>query len=53
VFLVNASLGLYPDLLEDREAALQRWAAAGADLVLGEHIHLPYVVALKGLARPL
>jgi 3',5'-cyclic AMP phosphodiesterase CpdA len=26
--------------------ALERWAAAGADLVLGGHIHLPYVMPL-------
>ncbi|MBX3626074.1 MAG: metallophosphoesterase [Rhizobacter sp.] len=26
--------------------ALQRWAEAGADLVLGGHIHLPYVLPL-------
>ena len=42
-----------PNLLRGHAAALQRWAAAGADLVLGGHIHLPYVVALQGLARPL
>jgi 3',5'-cyclic AMP phosphodiesterase CpdA len=40
------------DLLRGGQAALQRWAAAGADLVLGGHIHLPYVMALPGLARP-
>jgi 3',5'-cyclic AMP phosphodiesterase CpdA len=33
--------------------ALPRWAAAGADLVLGGHIHLPYVKPLPGLVRPL
>lgn len=27
-------------------AALERWAAAGLDLVMGGHIHLPYVLAL-------
>jgi 3',5'-cyclic AMP phosphodiesterase CpdA len=32
--------------------ALRSWAAAGADLVMGGHIHLPYVMALPGLARP-
>jgi len=36
-------------------AALQRWAAAGLDLVMGGHIHLPYVLALStqyaGLAK--
>jgi len=39
--------------LRGHAAALQRWAAAGADLVMGGHIHLPYVLALPGLARPL
>lgn len=38
LFLVNASLGLYPDLLEDREAfkarfGRNRWVALGAALV--------------------
>ncbi len=33
--------------------AQRRWAQAGADLVLGGHIHLPYVMTLGGLARPL
>ncbi len=28
--------------------AMQRWAEAGADLVLGGHIHLPYVIPLFG-----
>ncbi len=42
-----------PNLLRGHTAALQCWAAAGADLVMGGHIHLPYVVALHGLARPL
>jgi 3',5'-cyclic AMP phosphodiesterase CpdA len=31
------------DRLHGGEAALQAWSAAGADLVLGGHIHLPYV----------
>lgn len=129
VFLVNASLGIYPELLQDREAYTARfgrsrwvafvaacatllraqrrlrlhiergaterdvqtltlfvgnnrlqlqqfgaefepvhstqdllviginttraWSAAGADLVMGGHIHLPYTVALPGVARPL
>jgi len=39
--------------LRGHAVALPRWAAAGADLVLGGHIHLPYVLALPGLARPL
>jgi 3',5'-cyclic AMP phosphodiesterase CpdA len=42
-----------PNLLRGHASALQRWAAAGADLVLGGHIHLPFVLALHGLARPL
>lgn len=29
--------------LHGRDAAVPRWAAAGADLVLGGHIHLPFV----------
>lgn len=37
------------NLLIGREFAAPAWAAAGADLVLGGHIHLPYVVALSGL----
>ena len=41
------------DRLRGSAAALARWAAAGADLVMGGHIHLPYVMALPGLARPL
>lgn len=39
--------------LHGHDAALQRWATAGADLVMGGHIHLPYVMALKDLARPM
>ncbi len=45
-----------PNLLRGHATALHRWAAAGADLVMGGHIHLPYVLALQtlhGLARPL
>ena len=42
-----------PNLLRNRTAALTRWAEAGADLLMGGHIHLPYVKALPGLARPL
>ncbi len=42
-----------PNRLHGHDAALQRWAAAGADLVMGGHIHLPYVMALKDLARPM
>ena len=39
--------------LRGHAVALQRWAEAGADLVMGGHIHLPYVLPLHGLARPL
>lgn len=43
------------NLLRGRERAVRRWAAAGADLILGGHIHLPYVCPLgeqlPGLAR--
>ena len=41
------------NLLRGGDAATQAWAAAGADLVLGGHIHLPYTLALPGLARRL
>jgi 3',5'-cyclic AMP phosphodiesterase CpdA len=40
-------------LLRGREPALLRWSAAGADLVLGGHIHLPYVLTLDHLPRRL
>ncbi len=40
-------------LLRGHHAALRVWPAAGADLVLGGHIHLPYTLALHGLARQL
>ena len=42
-----------PNRLRGHAAALRRWAEAGADLVIGGHIHLPYVMPLQGLARPL
>lgn len=43
-----------PDRLRGHRLALTRWSAAGADIVMGGHIHLPYVMALReGLARPL
>jgi 3',5'-cyclic AMP phosphodiesterase CpdA len=32
--------------LHGATAALRRWAAAGADVVVGGHIHLPYTLAL-------
>ena len=34
------------DRLRGHAVAQRRWAAAGADLVMGGHIHLPYVIAL-------
>lgn len=40
-----------PHRLRGHALALQRWALAGADLIMGGHIHLPYVMALHGLAR--
>ena len=43
--------------LHGRDAAVKRWSAAGADLVLGGHIHLPFVKPLQddvpGCARAL
>ena len=42
-----------PDLLRGHAAALRAWSAAGADLVLGGHIHLPCTLAQHGLARRL
>ena len=41
------------NLLRGHHAALQVWSAAGADLVMGGHIHLPYALALDGLVRRL
>ena len=35
------------NVLQGHDVAVRRWAEAGADLVLGGHIHLPYVVALS------
>ena len=36
---------------------MRRWAGAGADLIVGGHIHLPFVLALHerwpGLSQPL
>ncbi len=43
------------DLLHGREAAVRRWADAGADVIIGGHIHLPCVLPLHetmhGLSR--
>ena len=44
------------NLLRGHAAAVRRWASAGADLIMGGHIHLPFVCALherqRGLPRP-
>jgi 3',5'-cyclic AMP phosphodiesterase CpdA len=37
------------NLLHGHRAAVREWAAAGADLVMGGHIHLPYVRPLREL----
>ncbi len=34
------------NLLHGRVEAVRRWALAGADLILGGHIHLPFMLAL-------
>ena len=39
--------------LRGHTEALRRWASAGADLVLGGHIHLPYISPSQDLTRPL
>jgi 3',5'-cyclic AMP phosphodiesterase CpdA len=43
------------NLLRGNEEAVRRWSQAGADIVMGGHIHLPYVLPLHrrqpGLAR--
>jgi len=43
------------NLLHGREHAIERWSKAGVDLILGGHIHLPYVtpvhVEYKNLPR--
>lgn len=38
--------------LHGGKAALQAWARAGADLVLGGHIHLPYVGDVWSVLKP-
>jgi len=40
------------DRLRGAEPALQSWSAAGADLVLGGHIHLPYILDLRARPQP-
>ena len=37
-----------PNRLHGREAAVARWCGAGADLILGGHIHLTFVRSLHG-----
>jgi len=53
--LVAARANDIRNLLHGREHAIERWSQAGVDLILGGHIHLPYVtplhVAYKGLPR--
>ena len=39
------------DRLHGHAQAQKAWAAAGADLVMGGHIHLPFAAPLPGLAR--
>ena len=41
------------DRLRGHAPAVRHWAAAGADIVMGGHIHLPYVMAVPGVARPM
>jgi len=36
------------NLLHGHESAVRAWSAAGADLLLGGHIHLPYIRSLSG-----
>lgn len=38
----------HQNLLRGHAQAVRRWSQAGADLVLGGHIHLPYVLPLRG-----
>lgn len=42
-----------PNLLRGHACALPRWAEAGADLIMGGHIHLPYVTLLRHVTRPM
>ncbi|MBL8328687.1 MAG: metallophosphoesterase [Rubrivivax sp.] len=41
------------NLLRGHDEAARRWAEAGADVVMGGHIHLPFTQALPGLTRRL
>jgi 3',5'-cyclic AMP phosphodiesterase CpdA len=40
------------NLLRGHKMAVRAWAAAGADLILGGHIHLPYVCPLHETLQP-
>lgn len=40
------------NLLRGHAAAVQAWCAAGCDIVMGGHIHLPYVLPLAPPPRP-
>ena len=40
------------NLLRGHREAIRRWSEAGADLILGGHIHLPYVLPLTAVPRP-
>jgi 3',5'-cyclic AMP phosphodiesterase CpdA len=40
------------NLLRNHRAAIDAWSAAGADLILGGHIHLPYVLPLTPPPHP-
>ena len=41
------------NLLRGHQHAVKSWAAAGADIVLGGHIHLPFVLPLEDASRRL
>lgn len=41
------------NLLRGHDVATRAWSAAGADVVMGGHIHLPYTLALHSLGRRL
>ena len=47
------SAGDVHNLVYRHAAAVRRWADAGADLVMGGHIHLPYVMLMPSLSRRL
>jgi len=53
--VVAARANDFRNLLHGREHAIERWSQAGVDLILGGHMHLPYVaplhVACKDLPR--